>query len=132
IVDDEPHAFAGTVRANLALAAPEASDDAMVKALDAADLGRWLAGLPRGLDTSIAGVSGGERARLSMARAVLSGRPIVLLDEPTAHLDDTTAERALDGLSAAGIPIVVAVSHRPLPWTGFSTRPLDRRQPTPR
>ena len=128
IVDDEPHAFAGTVRANLALAAPEASDDAMVKALDAADLGRWLAGLPRGLDTPIAGVSGGERARLSMARAVLSDRPIVLLDEPTAHLDDTTAGRALDGLSGSGIPIVVAVSHRPLPWTGFEVFSLDHRE----
>jgi len=131
VVDDEPHAFAGTVRANLALACPEASDAHMVRALDAVDLSHWFAGLPHGLDTAIGGVSGGERARLSMARAVLSGRAIILLDEPTAHLDDTTAVTALDGLGGrhTNEPIVVAVSHRPLPWTGFTTVAVGAREP---
>ncbi|MGB6023418.1 MAG: ATP-binding cassette domain-containing protein, partial [Ornithinimicrobium sp.] len=127
VVDDEPHAFAGSVRANLALAAPAAGDDAMLRALDRVDLRRWLDGLPEGLDTHLRGISGGERARLSMARAVLSARPLVLLDEPTAHLDDASAECALGGLGDFVVaPIVVAVSHRPLPWTDFVTVALDR------
>jgi ATP-binding cassette subfamily C protein CydCD len=115
VVDDEPHAFAGSVRANLALAAPDASDDDMVTALHAVDLGHWFATLPQGLDTLLTGLSGGERARLSMARALLSGRPVVLLDEPTAHLDDATAGRALAGLlgaaGGAGTTYLL-VSHR--------------------
>ncbi|MGB3827890.1 MAG: ABC transporter ATP-binding protein, partial [Ornithinimicrobium sp.] len=142
VVDDEPHAFAGTVRANLALALPAARDADMVHALRAADLGRWFAALPDGLDSEVRGLSGGERARLSMARAVLSGRPIVLLDEPTAHLDDATADRALRGVtgglcspgkSCAGSvrPSVVAVSHRPLPWTGFTSIELRARDEPP-
>ena len=116
LVDDEPHAFAGTVRANLALAAPRAADDDMVGALRAVDLGHWHSTLPHGLDTPLTGLSGGERARLSMARAVLARRPVVLLDEPTAHLDDATADRALTGLVEQVGPTttVLAVSHRPV------------------
>ena len=115
VVDDEPHAFAGSVRANLVLAAPDADDDQLVAALDAVDLGHWFDTLPEGLDTMLTGLSGGERARLSIARALVSGRPVVLLDEPTAHLDDATAERALAGLMSAGggaERTFVMVSHR--------------------
>lgn len=129
IVDDEPHAFAGSVRANLALARPEAPDEAMVRALHTVGLERWLIGLPAGLDNPVVGLSGGERTRLSIARAVLSGRPIVLLDEPTAHLDDASAQRAINALCADrgdSTPTVVAVSHRPLPWTGFDTVEIGR------
>lgn len=116
LVDDEPHAFAGSVRANLALAAPDADDARMVRALRTVDLGHWFETLPDGLDTALTGLSGGERARLSMARAVLADRPLVLLDEPTAHLDDATAERALTGLDeqVGAATTVVAVSHRPV------------------
>lgn len=137
VVDDEPHAFAGSVRANLALAAPDADDEAMVEALDRVDLGHWFTTLPEGLDTLLTGLSGGERSRLSIARALLSGRPIVLLDEPTAHLDDATADRAIGGLlgapGSAGRTFVL-VSHRPGDPDGWETvdlsaRPVDLMPP---
>ncbi|MGD8149946.1 ATP-binding cassette domain-containing protein [Ornithinimicrobium sp. Y1694] len=122
VVDDEPHAFAGSVRANLALARPDASDDEMLAALEGVDLGWWFGTLPEGLDTLLTGLSGGERARLALARAMLSERPVVLLDEPAAHLDDATAERAIGGLLAAGGErAFVLVSHRPDDLAGWTT-----------
>lgn len=116
IVDDEPHVLAGTLRANLALAAPEACDEVLVDALRRAGLGEWLAGLPHGLDTHLGagglGVSGGERTRLSIARAIASGRPVILLDEPVAHLDHPTAEAVIEDLLAhAGPRSVMMVTH---------------------
>ena len=117
VVDDEPHVFATSVRANLRLAGPDADDAAVEHALERAGLGRWLAELPDGLDTALGsggrGLSGGERARLGVARAVLAERPVVLLDEPTAHLDHATATAVLDDvLSATDGRSVVMVSHR--------------------
>ncbi|GAA5159049.1 thiol reductant ABC exporter subunit CydC [Ornithinimicrobium tianjinense] len=130
LVDDEPHAFAGTVRANLTLARPDANDAQIVAALKAVDLGWWLRTLPDGLDTRLTGLSGGERARLSMARALLSGRPVLLLDEPAAHLDDATAGRALGGLLAADPErrrTHVMVSHRPEDLAGWDEVPVRPR-----
>ncbi len=118
VVDDEPHVFASTLRENLRLAAPSSDDADLVAALDRAGLGAWLADLPDGLDTRLGargrGVSGGERARLAIARAVLSGRPVVLLDEPVAHLDHATATAVLADLTRATAGrTVIMVSHRP-------------------
>lgn len=118
VVDDEPHLFASTLRENLRLAAPGAEDSAIEAALHAAGLTAWRRGLADGLDTRLGaggvGVSGGERARLGMARALLSGRPVLLLDEPVAHLDHPTAEAVLRDLFAASSGrTVVLVSHRP-------------------
>jgi thiol reductant ABC exporter CydC subunit len=103
VVDDETHVFGTTLRGNLALAGPDADDAAMERALRAAGLGPLVETLPDGLDTTLGstgrGLSGGERARLGIARAHVSGRPIVLLDEPVAHLDPPTARAVVEDLT---------------------------------
>lgn len=100
LVDDDPHIFGSTVRENLRLANPGADDDRLLEALAATHLQDWFAQLPSGLDTFLGdggqAVSGGERARLGMARAVLADQPILVLDEPTAHLDHGTAARVAE------------------------------------
>ncbi|BDZ56346.1 thiol reductant ABC exporter subunit CydC [Barrientosiimonas endolithica] len=123
VVDDEPHLFTGTVRANLLLARPGADDDAVREALTRAGLGSWLAGLPDGLDTDLGaggrGMSGGERSRFAIARALLSDRPVLLLDEPVAHLDQPTARRVLTDLHTATRGRTVAlVTHQALGLDG--------------
>lgn len=117
IVDDEPHVLAATLRNNLALAAPEADDEVLVDALRQAGLGAWFDALEDGLDTRLGthglGVSGGERTRLSIARAIASGRPVILLDEPVAHLDHPTADAVLADLMrhARGRSVIMVTHH---------------------
>jgi len=124
VLDDEPHIFASSLRANLGLARPGAPDPDLVDALDRAGLSAWLTELDQGLDTILGaggrGLSGGERARLGLARALLSGRPVLLLDEPVAHLDHATADAVMGDLtrSASGQSVVM-VSHRRDGLAGF-------------
>lgn len=115
-VTDEPYLFASSVAENVRLARPDATDEAVARALEAARLGEWLAGLPRGLDTRIGdggrAVSGGERARIGLARALLADVPVVVFDEPTAHLDHETARAVRDTvLTNRGDRTIVWITH---------------------
>ena len=123
LVDDDPHVFSSTLRENIRLARPDASTEEIRAALGKAQLGDWVDRLPRGLDTLIgdghAHVSGGERARIGLARAVLADQPVLVLDEPTAHLDTATARAVTEDLLAAG-------GGRSVVWITHGTVGLDR------
>lgn len=121
---EDAHVFATTVRDNLLVARGDCGDAELEGALEAVGLGAWLAGLPEGLSTVLTGgaqaLSGGQRRRLLLARAVLAPARIVLLDEPTEHLDAADAESILrdllgpgSALMAADRTVVVATHHLP-------------------
>jgi ATP-binding cassette, subfamily C, bacterial CydC len=121
---EDAHVFATTVRDNLLVVRGDCRDDELVAALDSVGLSRWLTSLPEGLSTVLTGgaqaVSAGQRRRLLLARAVLSPTQIVLLDEPTEHLDAIDAERVLrdllapdSGLLSRDRTVVVATHHLP-------------------
>ena len=112
------HLFNSTIRANLSLARPTATDAELEDALQRARIGEWVASLPDGLETLVGEegtkLSGGQRQRLTVARALLSDAPVLVLDEPTAHLDPETAETLVrDILAAADGRSVLLITHRP-------------------
>ena len=116
LVDDDPHVFATTLAENVRLASPAASDTDVEVALRQARLGGWLDSLPDGLDSWLgdghAQVSGGERARIAIARSLLADQPVLVLDEPAAHLDGATAdELAAEVLDADDGRTVVWITH---------------------
>lgn len=109
-----PHVFDSDVAANLRLAKPDADDDELRAALDSV-------GLPIELDRLVgqngAALSGGERQRLGLARVVLSEHPVILLDEPTEHLDPPTAASVLATMDEVTADrSLLVVTHQPIEW----------------
>lgn len=117
-VPQQPYLFHESIAANLRLAAPTAGDAALRDALQLAGLEETVDALPRGLDTVIgeggARLSGGQAQRLALARAYLKRAPVLVLDEPTAHLDPVNIaafQSAADALRRSRGMTVLTVAH---------------------
>jgi ATP-binding cassette subfamily C protein CydCD len=115
LVSQDTYLFNDTLRANVALARPDADEAAIHRALDQAALADFVASLPEGLDTMVGerGVqlSGGQRQRVAIARAFLKNAPTLILDEATSHLDavsESQVRGALDALMRDRATIVIA------------------------
>jgi ATP-binding cassette subfamily C protein CydCD len=115
LVSQDTYLFNDTLRANVALARPDAGEAAVQRALDQAALADFVASLPEGLDTRVGerGVqlSGGQRQRVAIARAFLKNAPTLILDEATSHLDavsEALVRGALDALMRDRTTIVIA------------------------
>jgi len=117
VAGQESHLFSASIRDNVRLARPDADERALEPALRRARIWDWIEGLPDGLDTLVgeAGreLSAGQRQRIVVARALLADAPVLVLDEPTAHLDPATAGELIRDLFAA-VPgrSVLLITHR--------------------
>ncbi|HUA10588.1 MAG TPA: thiol reductant ABC exporter subunit CydC [Solirubrobacteraceae bacterium] len=104
IAEQQAHVFATTVAENLLLARREASDDELFAALEDVRLAGWVRALPEGLKTDLGErgslMSGGQRQRLGLARALLADFPVLILDEPGEHLDGPTADAVVGRILA--------------------------------
>jgi thiol reductant ABC exporter CydC subunit len=133
----DPHVFDTTIRENLTFARPGATDAELGAALAKARLRDWVASLPAGLDTAVGergrALSGGQRQRLALARVFLADPAVLVLDEPTAHLDAGTAGALLDDLwQVAGRRSVLLVTHGDAgPFERCPRVALERPGPAP-
>jgi len=118
VAGQDAHLFSASIRDNLKLARPEATDEDLARALREARILDWVQSLPDGLGTLVGEegreLSGGERQRIVLARALLTEAPVLVLDEPTAHLDPRTAKKLVEDVFAAvrGRTILL-ITHRP-------------------
>jgi ATP-binding cassette subfamily C protein CydD len=128
-IGQRPLLFAGTIRENVLFARPEASEADLAAALRAAAVDGFASELPEGIDTRIGeggyGLSGGQAQRVAIARAFLRGAPLLLLDEPTAHLDAGTEREILDSLRRLAIGRTVLLASHSAAAHAFPGRRID-------
>ncbi|MFU1912414.1 thiol reductant ABC exporter subunit CydC [Bordetella avium] len=120
LLSQDSPVFLGSLRSNLLIGSPQAGENALWQALEAARLAEFVRGLPDGLDTWVgetgAGLSAGQARRLCLARVLLTQAPVILLDEPTAGLDRPNEEAFLADLAhACGGRAIVLATHARLP-----------------
>ncbi|PLX38273.1 MAG: thiol reductant ABC exporter subunit CydC [Hyphomicrobiales bacterium] len=116
VADQRAHLFDASIRENLQSADPNADDAALLAACKTAQLGDWLAALPDGLDTMVGAsglkISGGERRRLNVARALLRDAPFLVLDEPGEGLDPEREAALLEAvMSQAAARGILLITH---------------------
>ncbi len=130
-IGQRPVLFAGTIRDNIRFARPEATDAEVEEAARSAASTEFAAALPDGLDTQVGeggyGLSGGQAQRVAIARAFLKNAPLLLLDEPTAHLDPATEAEVLDSLRRLALGRTVILASHSSAAHGFAGRRLDMR-----
>ncbi|HEX5248534.1 MAG TPA: thiol reductant ABC exporter subunit CydC [Gaiellales bacterium] len=117
VAGQDAHMFSASILENVRLARPDAGDGEIETALRLAGALEWVRSLPEGWHTPVGEegreLSGGQRQRVGVARALLTRAPVLVLDEPTAHLDRPTAEALVrDVLAAAGDRAVLLITHR--------------------
>ncbi len=129
-VPQHPHLFDGTVASNIALGQPDATAAGIARAAAAAGAAEFIEALPGGYQATLgergARLSAGQRQRIALARAFLRDAPLLLLDEPVAHLDPITAGQIMDtiGRLMAGRTVVLVTHRQAWPARGAAGREL--------
>ncbi len=130
-IGQRPMLFAGSIRDNVLFARPDATEPELVEALRQARVDAFASALPQGIETPIGeggyGLSGGQAQRIAIARAFLKNAPLLLLDEPTAHLDPTTEAEVLDSLRRLTLGRTVILASHAAAAHAFPGRRLDLR-----
>jgi ATP-binding cassette subfamily C protein CydD len=131
-IGQRPTLFAATIRENIAFARPDATAAEIIEAARQARVTDFTDSLPLGLDTPVGegghGLSGGQAQRVAIARAFLKNAPLLLLDEPTAHLDPATESDVLASLRRLAIGRTVVMASHSAAAHAFGGRRLDLRE----